>query len=453
VLHEKDRGGVVVCVSYLLNLSYLLLLVICSPWLLYAAIRKGKYREGWPAKFLGRVPIRQGDAPCLWLHAVSVGEVNVLGPLLTRLEQQHPHWTCVISTTTKTGFDLARQKYAPRTVFYCPLDFTWAVKAALKRIRPDMLVLAELELWPNLIRTAKRQGTRIAVVNGRLSDHSARGYRRIYPLVASVLRAVDLVAVQNEEYAHRFRQLGAAPQAVRVTGSIKFDGAETDRANAKTQSLARLAHVTDNDIIFLAGSTQEPEEKMALNAFQQLADEIPELKLIITPRHPERFAAVAEMLNRAEVRWQRRSELHESNGQPAARILLIDAVGELGSWWGLAHIGYVGGSMGGKRGGQNMIEPAGFGAAVCFGPHTDNFRDVVAMLLDRQAAVVVPHQKELVSFVKRCATDRAYAEQLGRRARTLVLDQQGAADRTCALLQTLMAPADNGSHSQWGAVG
>jgi 3-deoxy-D-manno-octulosonic-acid transferase len=384
--------------------------------------------------------MRVGNRTCIWLHAVSVGEVNVLGPLLTRLEAQHPEWTCVISTTTKTGFELARQKYAPRLVFYCPLDFSWAVKAGLKRIRPNLLILAELELWPNLIRMGKKQGVKIAVVNGRLSERSSRGYRRIYPLVASVLRLLDLVAAQNDEYGRRFQQLGAPAETVHTTGSIKFDGAQTDRENSKTRSLAELAGIRPTDIVFLAGSTQEPEEEMALTAFQRLADEIPDLKLIITPRHPERFGQVAGLLQRAGARWQRRSELDKSTGSADIRILLVDAVGELGAWWGLCHIAYVGGSMGGKRGGQNMIEPAGYGAAVSFGPNTDNFRDVVTMMQQRDAVVVVAGEDELVEFVRRCATDRPYAEQLGCRAKTLVADQQGAADRTCALLQALMAP-------------
>jgi 3-deoxy-D-manno-octulosonic-acid transferase len=422
---------------YLLNLAYLALLVIVSPWLIYSALRKGKYREGFSAKFLGRVPVRPGDGPCLWLHAVSVGEVNVLEPLVARLEMRHPTWTCVISTTTKTGFDLARKRYAPRCVFYCPLDFSWAVKTALKRIRPDVLVLAELELWPNLIRIARKQGVKTAVVNGRLSERSARGYRRLHRIIASVLRSIDVLAVQNEEYASRFLQIGAPPETLHVTGSIKFDGAETNRDNAKTVSLARLAGITADDIVFLAGSTQEPEEEMALTTYRRLADDYPGLRLIITPRHPERFQQVASLLDRSGVRWQRRSELVEGVDDPVARVLLVDAVGELAAWWGLAHIAYVGGSMG-KRGGQNMIEPAAYGAAVSFGPNTDNFRGVVEMMLDREAAVVVGGAEELTAFVQRCLVDPPYAKDLGQRAQSLVVEQLGAADRTCDLLLPLM---------------
>jgi 3-deoxy-D-manno-octulosonic-acid transferase len=423
--------------AYLLDLVYLLLLVAGSPWFVYAAIRKGKYREGLAAKFLGRVPIRTGSEPCIWLHAVSVGEVNLLAPLLARLEQHHPEWSCVISTTTKTGFDLAKKKYSPRTVFYCPLDFSWAVRAAVKRIRPQLLVLAELELWPNLIRATQKHGARVAVVNGRLSDGSLRGYRRIRPLIARLLQSLDAVAAQNAEYAERFRDLGARPDAVYLTGSIKFDGAQTQRHNPKTQQLAKLAGIQDGETVFLAGSTQEPEEELALQVYRELAAEYPTLRCIITPRHPERFEQVALLLDRSGIRWQRRSRLDEDGADPQARVLLVDAIGELGAWWGTAQIGFVGGSMG-TRGGQNMIEPAAYGVAVSFGPATDNFRDVVALLRQRDAAVVVASREELAAFVRRCLQQPDFAQQLGQRARQLVLEQAGAADKTCELLQTLM---------------
>jgi len=421
---------------YLLNLVYLLLLVLCSPWLVYAAIRKGKYRAGFGAKLLGRVPVRQGTERCVWLHAVSVGEVNLLGPLLTRLEQQHPDWVCVISTTTKTGFELAKVKYAPRTVFYCPLDFSWAVRSAMKRIRPNLLVLAELELWPNLIWAAKKHGAKVAVVNGRLSDRSFRGYQRVRPLVARLLQSLDAIAAQNDEYAERFCRLGARPQSVYRTGSVKFDGAQTDRDNPKTRQLADLAGIRPDDVVFLAGSTQEPEEQLALDVYRELAPTYPRLRLIVTPRHPERFQEVAELLDRSGLPWQRRRRLEEDGSDPRARVLLVDAMGELGAWWGTAQIAFVGGSMG-ARGGQNMIEPAAYGAAVAFGPKTSNFRDVVALMLARQAAVVVADGEQLPAFVRRCLAEPDFAAELGRRARQLVLEQVGAADRTCQLLESL----------------
>src|SRR5262249_30258210 len=228
--------------AYLLNLVYLLLIAVASPYLLYCQLRQGKYRDGWRQKLWGDVPRRRNRrVPCLWLHAVSVGEVNLLGPLIARWEQAHPDWEIVISTTTQTGFALAQKRYAPRTVFYAPLDFTWAVARTMRRIRPTMLVLAELELWPNWIAAAHRAGAKVAVINGRLSEKSFRGYQRIQGWLRGTLAALDLVAVQTAEYAERFRALGATAEALHVTGSIKFDGAETNRANATTRKLAALA--------------------------------------------------------------------------------------------------------------------------------------------------------------------------------------------------------------------
>ncbi|MFV1968470.1 MAG: 3-deoxy-D-manno-octulosonic acid transferase [Pirellulaceae bacterium] len=423
--------------SLLLDVAYLLLIVALSPWLAFAAFRKGKYREGYSAKFLGRVPPRTSDAPCIWFHAVSVGEVNLLQTLLDRIGEEYAPFECVVSTTTKTGYDLARRKYSNHRVFYCPLDFSWAVRTAMRRIRPQVLVLAELELWPNLIRAAHRRGTKVAIVNGRLSETSWRGYRRGRFLVEPLLRQLDLIAVQNEEYAERFRDLGATASSVHVTGSLKFDGAQTERDNPLSQKLAALAGIDNTDIVFLAGSTQEPEEVLALATFCDLGAAHPKLRLILVPRHPQRCDEVAALLDAASVRWQRRSQLDRQDADPNARILLVDTVGELGGWWGTAQIAFVGGSMG-RRGGQNMIEPAAYGAAVSFGPNTQNFREVVSLLLREEAAVVTRDGAELIAFVRRCLDQPHWADQQGQRARQLVLAQRGAIDRTVKLLATLL---------------
>jgi len=435
---------------YLLDIFYLLLLLAVSPWLLWSAIRTGKYREGYTEKALGWVPRRTSNKKCIWMHAVSVGEVNLLAPLLRLMDRERPDWECVVSTTTKTGMALAKKKYAGRTIFYCPLDFTWAVKAAMRRIRPDALVLAELELWPNLVWAARGHGARIAVINGRLSQRSFDGYRRIRPLVSRLLANIDCLAVQDETYARRFRDLGARPETVRITGSMKYDGAQTDRANPATRRLAALAGLAPDEIVFLAGSTQEPEERVALEVFQQLSRDWPQLRLIVVPRHPERFDSVARMLDASGVSWQRRTLLDPAPAaQPLGgippiagtdnrpRVLLVDLVGELGAWWGTAHIAFVGGSLG-NRGGQNMIEPAAFGAAVSFGPNTRNFRDIVVALIERDAAIVVADGRQLLDFVRNCLTNPGEAAARGQRAASLVGQQLGVTERTFQLLRPLV---------------
>ncbi len=397
----------------LLNLVYLLLLLAASPWLFVTSWRTGKYRHGWPEKLLGRVPPRAGSQTCVWLHAVSVGEVNLLSGLIHELALRRPDIVFVISTTTRTGYELACQKYADHHVCYCPLDFSWAVKQAFRRLRPDLLVLAELELWPNLIRTAVRRDVPVIVVNGRLSEASWRGYRRLRPFVARMVRQLAAIAVQNEAYAERFLDLGARPEDVHVTGSIKFDNAVTERGNPSTTRLAALAGITPQHQVFLAGSTQAPEEAIALETFQELQPRFPDLRLILVPRHPERFPEIDRFLAASGVRYVRRSEIEQGTVPPAWHVLLVDTVGELNAWWGVAKMAFVGGSMG-DRGGQNMIEPAAYGAAVCFGPNTKNFRDVVTTLMQAEAAVVVRDRAELGAFLERCLSDAEFAGSLVR---------------------------------------
>lgn len=456
--------------GWLLNFCYAAVILVAAPVMAWRAVRHGKYRDGWAAKLLGRVPVRTGDSPCVWLHAVSVGEVNLLGTTIAELRRQRPEWEIVVSTTTRTGFELAQKKYAGLTVFYCPLDFTWACAAAVSRLRPSLLVLAELELWPNLIAAARRGGAKVAIINGRLSDNSFRGYRRLRPLVRRVLRRIDLIAAQDDETAARFVQLGANSDIVRTTGSLKFDGAETDRTNPRTRALRELAKVQDDDILLLAGSTQAPEEQYAIDVLRALAADHPNMRLILVPRHAERFEEVAQIVAASGVSWVRRSKL-AGDGPPVGhslrewppilgenrprgdncprwRILLVDAIGELGAWWGAADVGFVGGSFG-SRGGQNMLEPAAYGVPTCFGPNTRNFRDIVRRLLAVDGAEVVGSAAELQQFVRRTLDDRAWAEELGKRARDLVLSQQGATRRTVELLIALLdKPATNAARDQ-----
>jgi 3-deoxy-D-manno-octulosonic-acid transferase len=260
-----------------------------------------------------------------------------------------------------------------------------------------------------------------------------------------MLRRLDLIAVQNDVYANRFRALGASEETLHVTGSMKFDGAITDRNNAKTMELAALAGFDRDDTVLLAGSTQQEEEEMALATFKLLSPQYSQLRLVIVPRHPERFEEVAAMLDHSGHDWQRRSELTaEKEDLQTCRILLVDVVGELGAWWGCAHIALVGGSFG-SRGGQNMIEPAAYGAAVSFGPRTRNFRDVVQLMLASDAARVVQDQQQLTAFVKGCLEDPEQARQLGIRAQQLVKQQLGATGRTLQLVAPLVGKDQAGS--------
>ena len=249
--------------AVLLNLVYLLLVIAVSPLLLYRCVMQRKYRRGWSQKLFGRMPERTTESPVVWFHAVSVGEVLLLQPVLKELASRRDDLHIVISCTTQTGHAVAAEKFPQCEVVYFPLDFSWSVRSALARVRPDLIVMVELELWPNFILEANRREIPLTLINGRLSETSHRGYRRIRPLVRRLLNCFEAIAVQNATYADRFADLGAASERIVVTGSVKFDQAETDCDNPRTAELRQAFGLSGDETVFIAGSTQEPEEELA----------------------------------------------------------------------------------------------------------------------------------------------------------------------------------------------
>jgi 3-deoxy-D-manno-octulosonic-acid transferase len=424
---------------FVLNLIYLILLVVCAPVLAFRAFRSGRYRDGWSEKVLGRAPLRIGDGPCLWFHAVSVGEVLQLRPIVTELSRRRPGWDVVVSTTTSSGLAVARSTYPDLVTFYAPLDFSWATRHAVARVRPTVLALVELELWPNLLWAAKRAGARVAIINGRLSHRSHKGYRKLRGPLQPTLRRLDTVAAQTSEYAERFVDLGVPSSRVRVTGSIKYDGLESNRDNARTLELRRALGLSASDLVFVAGSTIEGEEEAALAAYRAARVQHPRLRLVIVPRHADRFEKVADWLREQKEPFTQRSRpngVEIRNGR--APIVYVDTIGELSAVWGLADVAFVGGSLFPGRGGQNMMEPAAFGASVMFGPYTSNFRETVEHLLARGGARQIASPAELTDALLADLNDPETAAAWGAAGRAYVLAQRGAANRTLGELDLLV---------------
>lgn len=425
----------------LLNLVYLVAVILALPWVVWRRYSGGRPVAAPWTRFTGGVTVapRPAGARRIWLHGVSVGEVQLLAGLADELRRQAAGSglaiDCVVSSSTTTGLEVAAKRFGIDHAFPCPLDFTWAVDRVLDRVQPDLLVLGELELWPNLVARASCRGIPVVVANGRLSERSARGYARIRPLVRATLESVSLVLARSPADADRFAGLGA--RDVIVTGSMKFDGVTGDRSAADVNRLRTLAGFTADDMVFLAGSTQAPEEQLAAEAFLSLRHRDPRLRLVIVPRHVERAGEIGTMLDGLGLAWTPRSRLVAP--LPRDHVLLVDSTGELGWWWGTAAIAFVGGSLDGTRGGQNMLEPAAYAAAVCFGPHTRNFRDEVARLLTARAAVVVHDGAELTAFVARCLDEPKDAADLGRRAADLVAAQRGAVATTARLILERLA--------------
>jgi 3-deoxy-D-manno-octulosonic-acid transferase len=431
------------------NALYLLALTLLSPWLLWRRVRTGRYRSGLAAKLLGRVTVVNPSAkPVAWFHGVSVGEIHLLATVVAGFRKRHPDWLVVVSSTTDTGLAEAKARFADLPVIPWPFDFTWAVRRAMAAVNPRLLVLAEGELWPNAVRAAKEYGAAVAVINARMSPRSFGRSRRVAGLLRHfVYRHVDRFAVQSDDYADRFRLLGVDAHKLVVTGSVKYDGALGERETPKSQFLRTFLRSRDamssercEGLVWVAGSTHAPEERIVLDAFATLRSRLPSLQLILVPRHPDRFEEVTTVLTATGLPFVRRTQLTEPPATPPA-VLLLDSVGELGAAWALADVGYVGGTLDGKRGGQSMIEPAGFGVPTVFGPHDWNFRDAAKRLVEAGGAIRVREAGEVESAVAGLLADSARRTKMGDAARALVRAQQGATGRTLDVLDELIAPS------------
>ena len=433
-----------IVITYLLNLVYLATLVLQLPRCVWRYFLRGKYRGTLGVRLLGQVERRLGSAHCVWFEAASLGEVRAMESLVRLFQQKHPHWQCVISASTTSGLHLARQLFPDIYVFPLPLDFSWAMRSAVARIRPDLLIIVDIESWQNLLAAARRHGARVAIVNGRMTDRDFRPHLRAKWGLSRALRQIDLITAQTNEYADRFVRLGAPRERVHVVGSLKFDGVETDRNNPITRRLAQLSGIGLGDLVFMAGSTHAGEEKLVLSVYQALAQRYPTLRLVIAPRHAERFPAVARMLERSGMTWQCSSRLQREGCDAQARVLLIDTVGEVAWWWGLSHIAFVGGSLFGGRG-KNMLEPAAYRAAVSFGPKMSDFRSIVQDLLRHDAAAMVRDECELTRFVEKCVRDAEFRESLGQRALALIELCGGVTQDTLQYLNPVVACQEQGS--------
>lgn len=425
--------------GWALNIGYASALTVAAPWLAWRAARTGRYRDGWQQRVLGRVPRVPPGKQSIWVHGVSLGEVQLLRPLVERFRDEQSERQVVLSTSTQTGMQVAEKSLARIPAFYCPLDFTWAVRQAVERLNPALIVLGELEIWPNLLAIAAQHSIPVAVVNGRLSDRSFRGYRRFHWLLDRTFARLALVAAQDETCAARFQKLGVPTERVHAVGSLKFDNVNMDRQHAEVQRCAQMIGLSKQDRVLVAGSTQDPEEVAAVTAVQQLLPAHPDLKLIVVPRHPERFDEVHRALLASGLRVMRRSQLDPARPTSSTdwQVLLVDTVGELKWWWGVAELALVGGSFG-TRGGQNMLEPAAYGAKVAFGPNTWNFRHIVRALLENEAAWELPTLDALRPWIEDQLREPTAGNIRTRRAVNLIRSHQGATERTVRLLNTLL---------------
>jgi 3-deoxy-D-manno-octulosonic-acid transferase len=432
--------------SLLLGLAFLILL----PRFLFDAFRHGKYVAGFRERLGLLSPIENDERPIIWIHCVSVGETQAARPLVQELRQRFPAYLIVISTTTLTGQNLARKIFKDHAekVFYFPFDWRRVARKTLKAINPAVVLLMETELWPGFLRECKAQQIPVAIVNGRLSERSFQRYRWIKSFMARVLDGISLAIMQTDSDALRLRRLGMHADKTFVSGNMKFDAGTVAVSDSLSAEFRERFKLTDDTPLILAASTHAPEEVIIINTLRQLISRSESKpRLMIAPRHPERFSEVADLLRAAGLRWTRRTA-RKDRSDAHAEVVLLDSIGELQSAYSLASIVFVGGSIA-NTGGHNILEPAAVGAAVITGPHTYNFKLVVETFVDAGAIIQIHPMSdsaaiiELGNLISELLADPVLRQQLGDRARSLVAQNRGATDRTIDLLSSILSNSAN----------
>jgi 3-deoxy-D-manno-octulosonic-acid transferase len=452
---------------YLLySLLFTIGLILTAPyylWRLRGNLGKG---AGWRERFgllPAGPPVPSPEPGSIWVHAVSVGETLAVLPLVKELKGLYPDRKIFLSHVTPAGRQASETKLpdvAGR--FFLPLDWGWAVKKTLARVRPALLVIVETELWPNLLRSAHLAGARVALVNARLSERSFRGYRMARPFMKQVLENIDWIGAQTAEDAERFRRLGAAPDRVEVTGNVKFDAARGSGLKVRVSGLEdedplfRLLSAELRNPIVVAASTMAGEESLLLPAWQAIRRQHPEALLILAPRHPARFEQVAQLLAANGLSFVRRTtppDRHSrEGGNPDAagpepgniqesEILLLDTIGELAGVFAFADLVFMGGSLV-ATGGHNLLEPAYWGKPILFGPHMENFRDISSLFLNAGAAVQVKNASELAAVALELLADEPRRKMLGRAAKEVLEREAGATGRILNRLRPWLAESN-----------
>jgi 3-deoxy-D-manno-octulosonic-acid transferase len=428
-------------------LAYSLLLttglLLLSPYFLFQALAHRKYVSGLRERlgFLPTLDNPSSNQPVVWLHCVSVGETQAARPLVERIRKELPEHALVVSTVTLTGQKLARDLFRSQAarVFYFPFDWRWSVRRALDAINPAAVLVMETELWPNFLRECKSRDVPVALVNGRISRKSFGRYLRVRGFLRRVLECLTIAVMQSEKDAERIRALGMREERVFSVGNLKFEAGAADQ---KADVPNRFGLQADVPLV-LAASTHAPEEKIVIESFKRLRKTHPATRLMIAPRHPERFNEVAELIRGSGLSWTRRTNAPAPEDQTAS-VILLDSIGELTSVYSHASVVFVGGSIV-DRGGHNVLEPAAHGVAVITGAHTRNFHAIVDLLNEAQAILQLGSLEDaeavvgLAEALRRLLVDDQWRNEMGRRAKEIVGANQGATEKTMKLIAPLFA--------------
>lgn len=425
------------------NFAFYLLLPVVVLRLLWRALflPAPAYARRWGERlgFVADARAQRAETQWIWVHAASVGESVAISPLVLKLRKQRPGWGVVVTTMTPTGSERIYSLFGEDVCHvYAPYDYAGAVKRFLKAFQPALVILVETELWPNLVHYSKRSGARVMVANARLSEKSYRGYQKFSALGKPMLQQIDCIAAQTEVDAERFKRLGVAPEALRVTGSIKFDIALPEGLAEHTAAMRQ--RILDQRPVWIAASTREGEDEHVLDAFRQVLRDVPEALLVLVPRHPERFNSAVRLCEKYALKVVRRSS--DEPVDALTRVFLGDSMGELLVYFGLADLAFVGGSLV-NTGCHNVLEPAALGLPVLTGPSQYNFQAICDQLSQRGALIKVDSPTALAQQIVRLLNDPERRDMMGQAGRRVIADSRGALQRIYDLaMEELSRQAD-----------
>lgn len=419
------------------DLIFLVLAIIYLPIYLF----KRKFNPG----FLLRLGILPKDLELnrpIWIHAVSVGEVMAVRRLVEELRKSYPQKKLVISTVTPTGNKVARNILTKNDfITYLPLDLSFIVRSVIGKIKPSLFIIAETEIWPNLISSLFRNNIPVALVNCRISDASFRGYLSIKFLLKPLLNKINLFCVQTKTDADRLSRLGAFQNKIKVTGNMKFDTTDyTDKETTDFTDYRRKMGLVSGEKLWVAASTHRGEEEIILEVYKSLLDNFTNIRLLIAPRHPECSAEIINLIKKSGFKAMKISLLNESTNQRINEltVFILNTIGQLISFYEIADIVFVGGSLV-KKGGQNILEPAAKGKPILFGPYMFNFRDIADLFLKEQAAILVHNQEELIEKIEFLLNHPAMVDNMAKKSKDLILKNQGATFKNLELIKNLYA--------------
>lgn len=412
------------------NLLFLLLAIILSPVIAILFAIKPKLRAGFFTKigFYKNLSITNGS---IWIHAVSVGEINAVEALIKRISKEFPDYKIVVTTVTRTGQELALKKLSEfAEITYFPYDFDLAINSAIKALNPKLVIIAETEIWPAFSSIVNKNKIPLMIVNGRISPSSYKGYKKIAFFFKNILRKYNLILAQTEGDKSRLVDIGANPNTTQIMGNLKFDILGNKESNLTLKEQLNI----NNEKIIIAGSTHKGEDELILDCYKELKKDINNLKLILAPRHPERLNTIKKLIETYELKYGTRSNKDSFTDND---LILVDTIGELAKLYSIANVAFIGGSFS-KTGGHNPLEAAVYNIPVISGPDVFNFKDIYRFMTEKNCAIIINEPSKLLVTIKNLLTDNNLYEKISSNCKIIFQENSGAVDFAIDKIKTLL---------------